>query len=396
MIKIFRIALLVLFSTALVSESVYAIPAFARKYKMSCQTCHSPFPKLKAFGDEFAGNGFVLADQDAPRYFLDTGDESLNLIRDFPMAIRMDLFVTYRNKDEKLSDFKTPFNLKFLTGGALAKDVSYYFYFFLSEGGEIVGVEDAFLMFNNLFDTELDLFVGQFQVSDPLFKRELRLSFEDYHAYKNKVGISQIDLTYDRGLMLTYGMDTGTDFVFEVLNGTGIGVKNGFDNFDNDEFKNFFGRITQDIVEGVRIGAFGYTGKEKLMNDMGNSATNKVTMYGPDLTINLKDKLEFNFQYVHRQDDEVFLTSASTLPVAELKTKGFFGEMIYTPQGDESKWYCLGLYNWVDSDFDELDYKSASAHFGYLINRNIRFVSEFTYDFVREYGQFGVGIVTAF
>ena len=36
-----------------------AIPAFARKYRMSCTTCHAPIPRLKEYGDEFAGNGFV-------------------------------------------------------------------------------------------------------------------------------------------------------------------------------------------------------------------------------------------------------------------------------------------------------------------------------------------------
>ena len=52
------------------------MPAFARKYQMSCKTCHSPFPKLKPYGEEFVGNGFVLKDKDAPRYTADTGDES--------------------------------------------------------------------------------------------------------------------------------------------------------------------------------------------------------------------------------------------------------------------------------------------------------------------------------
>ena len=35
-----------------------AIPAFARKYNTTCKTCHSPFPYLKPYGDEFAANGF--------------------------------------------------------------------------------------------------------------------------------------------------------------------------------------------------------------------------------------------------------------------------------------------------------------------------------------------------
>ena len=36
----------------------YAIPAFARKYKTSCTTCHTVFPKLNAFGEAFRRNGY--------------------------------------------------------------------------------------------------------------------------------------------------------------------------------------------------------------------------------------------------------------------------------------------------------------------------------------------------
>lgn len=394
--KILTIAFAMLLLLSIFSETVYAIPAFARKYKMSCQTCHSPIPRLKAYGDEFAGNGFVLADKDAPRYYADTGDEDLSLIRDFPLAVRMDAYVTYRNKDEKLSDLKTPFNLKLMSGGAITKNVAYYFYFYLSERGKVAGVEDAYIMFNDLFGENLDIYVGQFQVCDPLFKRELRLTMEDYQLYKQKVGISSATLAYDRGVMITYGMDTGTDFMFEVVNGNGLGEANGLKNFDNDEHKNFFGRVTQDISENIRVGVFGYTGKEKLINDFGNIANNKITIYGPDLTLSFSDKVQFNFQYTKRIDDELFLTEASTLPVAEVETEGFMSEAIYTPDGDESKWYLAGLYNWVDSDYDAADYKSATGHIGYLLSRNIRLVSEFTYDFVHEYGQFGIGIVSAF
>ena len=69
----------------------------------------------------------------------------------------------------------------------------------------------------------LDFTVGQFQVSDPLFKRELRLTKDDYYIYKVKPGHSDVDLTYDRGVMLSYGFDSGTDIVLEIINGNGIG-----------------------------------------------------------------------------------------------------------------------------------------------------------------------------
>ncbi len=247
----------------IVSES-FGIPAFARKYQMSCQTCHAPVPRLKAYGDEFAGNGFVLADKDAPRYFVETGDEDLSLIRDLPLAIRLEGYVTYNNKNSEQSDFANPYLLKILSGGSIAPDIAYYFYFFFSERGEVAGVEDAFIMFNNLFGSELDVYLGQFQVCDPLFKRELRLTLEDYQIYRTKVGNSNINLTYDRGVMLTYGFDTGTDLTLEVVNGSGIGAADVLRNFDNDKYKNLFGRISQDVGSFMRIGGFGYFGKEKV------------------------------------------------------------------------------------------------------------------------------------
>ena len=37
-----------------------AVPAFARKYQTSCQTCHIVFPKLNAFGEAFRLRGYRM------------------------------------------------------------------------------------------------------------------------------------------------------------------------------------------------------------------------------------------------------------------------------------------------------------------------------------------------
>ncbi len=379
---IFNIIILSLFS-----QSVFAIPAFARKYNMSCRTCHSPAPSLKPYGDEFAGNGFKLADQDAPRYFVPTGDDELSLIRDFPLAIRMDGFVTYNNSKNEATDFASPYVLKILSGGALSDNVAYYFYFFFSERGEVAGIEDAFIMFNNVFGSELDVYLGQFQISDPLFKGELRLTYENYQIYRTSPGASEIDLTYDRGLMLTYGFETGTDLSFEILNGSGIGAANNLRTFDNDKYKNFLGRISQDVGENFRIGGFGFFGKEALAN-----FANEVWMAGADASINI-DPLEINLQFIERNDDNPNFVFN---PSEDLKTRGAFAELIFRPNGDDSRIYSAGLFNWVESDDASQNYKAATFHLGYLLRRNIRLVSEFTYDIKREFGRIGLGFVSAF
>ncbi len=382
-----KIALVILFTIALNFESAFAIPAFARKYNMSCKTCHSPFPKLKPYGDEFAGNGFVLADKDAPRYYMDTGDQELSLIRDLPLALRLEGYVTYNNSKSERSDFQTPYLLKLLSGGAITQNVSYYFYFFFSERGDVAGIEDAFIMFNNLFGSELDLYLGQFQVSDPLFKRELRLPFEDYDIYKTKVGNSGLDLTYDRGLMLTYGFETGTNIVIEILNGNGIGAADNLKNFDKDKYKNLFGRVSQDIIENLRIGACGYWGKEENTN-----LVNEVQMFGPDLTIDV-EPFELNVQYLYRSDKDPFFLGSSA---KEIKTKGGFAELILRPEGDNSKVYAVGLFNYIESDQSALNKKSGALHLGYLLHRNIRLVAEYGYNFTDKYGRIGLGFISAF
>ncbi|MCB9257883.1 MAG: hypothetical protein H6612_00905 [Ignavibacteriales bacterium] len=388
------VKLILAFSILLfLSELVLAIPAFARKYNMSCATCHAPFPKLKPYGDEFAGNGFKLADQDNPRYYVNTGDDDLSLIRDFPIAVRLEGLVTYNNNNSEKSDFNAPYILKLLSGGEIAPNIAYYFYFFFSERGEVAGIEDAFIMFNNLFGSELDLYIGQFQVSDPLFKRELRLTFEDYLLYKNSIGHSRIDLTYDRGIMLTYGFDSGTDIIVEILNGSGIGEPDELRNFDYDPYKNVFGRLSQDIGEFLRIGGFGYYGKEDLEDGNNNSFTNETTMFGPDLTLSYNDMLELNFQYVLRKDKQPL---SPTVLSAEVETKGMMGELIYTPRGDKSNWYAAALYNWQDSDLGGYKYSKVTGHLGWMLKRNVRPFCEFTYDLENKYGQVGLGIVSAF
>ncbi len=390
---IFQVVGLLIFVLFL-SDTLLAIPAFARKYNMSCTTCHAPAPRLKAYGDEFAGNGFVLSDKTNPRYYVNTGDDDLFLIRDLPLAVRLDGLVTYNHNNSDKSDFNAPYNLKLLSGGEIAPDIAYYFYFFFSERGHVAGIEDAFLMFNNLFGTELDLYIGQFQVSDPLFKRELRLTFDDYDIYKTKVGASRINLAYDRGIMLTYGFDTGTDIIVEVLNGTGIGGADVLKNFDYDKHKNFAGRISQDIGDYFRIGGFGYYGKEDLEQG-GDYFTNEVWYAGGDLTLSIDDLFELNAQFLLRKDSQP-VSKILYSNAENIETKGMFAELIYTPDGDKSKWYAAALYNWQDSDYAHLNISKATGHIGWVLRRNIRLFTEITYDLENEFGQVGIGFVTAF
>lgn len=390
------LALLVTAVVTLLPDTSEAIPAFARKYRMSCTTCHAPMPRLKAYGDEFAGNGFVLKDQDAPRWFVDAGDEDLSLIRDFPFAVRLEGFLTHHTATDRELDFGTPYNVKLLSGGSFAPNVAYYFYFYMSERGEVAGIEDAYIMFNNVINDELDIYIGQFQVSDPLFKREVRLTFEDYQVYRAEVGESAADLTYDRGIMLTYGFESGTDVVLEIINGNGLVEADESRVFDNDKYKNIAGRVSQDLGDYLRLGGFGYYGKEA-----SSGIKNELYYFGADATIGYEEKFALNLQVLRRVDDNPMFTA--TAPTDDITTDGIMAEAIVMPDGETGKWYAVGLWNYVDSDIDEvitgeapMTYNTITGHIGYLLRTNLRLFFENTYDIEFEENRAVVGLISAF
>jgi len=364
-----------------------AIPAFARRYKVSCTTCHAPFPKLKPYGDEFAGNGFIMIENEKERDYITAGDNLLWLNKEFPVGVRFDAYALFDDKADVDKDLQIPWGLKIMSGGTLYKNIGYYFYFYLSERGEVAGIEDAYVHFDNVFGTPLDIMVGQFQTSDPLMKRELRLTFEDYVFYKTNIGDSRTNLAYDRGLMFVYGIEkTGTDLIGLVVNGNGKAEAGSDKKFDDDKYKNFGLRISQGIGDLMSVGGYYYQGKEKQ-----SSFVNDISYYGPDFNIAV-GPVEVTAQYMMRKDtNPLFFSNA-----IEIESEGVIAEVIFAPQLDRSRFYFTGLYNRIDSDLNAYDYETATLSGTYLIARNLRLIAEFTRDLRQDRNRFTLGLVSGF
>ena len=377
------------------SQTALAIPAFARRYRMSCTTCHAPFPRLKPYGDDFAGDGFVIEEEERERDYVTAGDDLLWLNKDFPMAMKFEAYVLGDDDSDISNDLQIPWGMKFFSGGALYKDISYYVYFYMSERGEVAGIEDAYVHFNDIFDTNLDIMAGQFQTSDPLMKRELRLTFEDYHIYKKNIGQSKTNLTYDRGLMFVYGLEqTSTDIIGMVVNGNGIPEANEEHFFDQDKFKNFGFRLNQTITENLSLGGFFYYGDEKVRHAINPTAIydNNVQYYGPDLACSFLEKFDLTAQYLHRTDSNPYALAQEK----SVDTDGIVSELIFYPQPDMSRYYVTMLYNWIDSDYDKADYNTLCLSGTYLLARNLRLNAEYIYDLNNEANRFVLGLVSGF
>ncbi|HOK26141.1 MAG TPA: hypothetical protein P5320_02605 [Bacteroidales bacterium] len=380
-----------------VSGEASGIPAFARKYQISCQVCHSPVPRLKPYGEEFAASGYRMTEYESPRYFINTGDDKLSLLREVPLAVRVDGIASYNRGNSGKFDFGAPSGVKLLSGGELSDKLSYYFYFFMSEGGEIVGIEDAFLTYSNLFGTGINITAGQFQACDPFYKREIRLTLEDIAILTSVPGTCNASLKYERGIMADYEIPKlGTGVVVELINGNGIG--NGGEEllFDKDKYKNLLLYISQPLGRSFTIGLMGYLGKE-IVSGAPVTLTSNIKMIGPVIKANFNEHFIINAQYILRTDARIFDETLGTWGTG-IDTQGGYLEAIFTPRGDASKWYFTGLLNWVESDYDMLDYKSATFHIGHVLRRNVRLISEYSYidEPGDKYGKFSVGFVAAF
>ncbi len=235
---------------------VQANPAFARQTEMSCVACHAAFPRLNAFGRQFLADNIRLADW-RERMALDTGDPQLALPKQPPLAIRAQTYVQARSARAQDAngnpvaaprlDFQAPYLIKVLSGAPLSEHVSYYFYAILAEkgaNGETV-VEDAWIAHDDLFGSGWGLTLGQFQISDLMFARETRLTFQDFIPYRMAA------ITYERGALLSgnlgpLGIDLG------MSNGNGIDANAKINSagyarpdraFDDGTAKHLYGRL---------------------------------------------------------------------------------------------------------------------------------------------------------
>ena len=401
---------------ALAPQRAEAIPPFARKYGVSCVLCHQAIPRLTPFGEAFAANGFEFAMGEMPRDTVGTGDPLLRLQRTFPLGVRIDMYQQYLSKQaagEVTSDQQHPWVLKLLSGGQVADKISYYFYFMASDHGEVAGLEDAYLQFTDIGNSGISVIAGQFQVSDPLFKRELRLEYEDYQPYRVRVGDARADLTYDRGLMAMFSPREGMDVAVQVLNGQGLEAAGGTNQYDRDSDKSFVARVSQDVGP-VRLGVFAYAGGERA-----NSVRNRTRVFGPDATIALGSRAELNLQALRRWDSDPFYGSCSVLSPCPGGATAPFGtrvdagmaELVVWPGGPGARWLFTGLLNYVDSDdpvvslrVGEQDtaagflarYRTGSIGAHYLLKRNVRLMSEGSWDFERERLRLVTGFTVGF
>ena len=197
------------------------------------------------------------------------------------------------------------------------------------------------------------------------------------------------NLTYDRGLILSWHAPAEIDVIAQLVNGNGIDPAEN-DTFDDDRFKNFGLRVVARVRPGTgrRLRLLGRAG--------GRGERPPVEAHLPRAGPGRRPRREVAAQ------PRVPRSGATTIPFfvghtgPEYETNGGFAELHFFPQGQDGRWVLSALYNQVDSDDPDAVAENASLTVNYLIARNLRLLGEVAHDLDNDADRLTLGIVTAF
>ncbi len=292
------------------SEKAEAIPAFARKYKTTCITCHAPFPRLTALGEAFRLNGYKLPGgdelyvKDQP---LSMGAEAYKKV--FPEAVwpsdipgmppislqvvnDLNAFLGGKDPNTKL---ELPLEMEIFAAGALGANMS-FFTELEFEGDEFVFA--GWLMWEDILKKSLGEnhlnfrigTVGMNEIGLPNGRNGTRISREKF-LYMGKLGLEE-----GPGLELN-GFGKSWRYAVGLVEGDGetnekdyygtMAFKIGGLGFDGSGGTTAEGGLTTSPSgywrdDSILFGGFAFKGKDGA-SDQSNDR------YGVDVQLNYKD-----------------------------------------------------------------------------------------------------------
>ncbi|MFQ5848932.1 MAG: hypothetical protein ACE5IQ_14820 [Candidatus Methylomirabilales bacterium] len=234
--------LLALIWIGLFASDALAIPAFARKYGVNCNKCHTQIPQLNVDGIRFKQNGYRQPDEEGRVIWEE---------ETFPLGALLKIRYNFTSSDKKgvkNKSFFDPHELEIFSAGTMGPKVSY---FLEVEGefeteedeanvelGEFFIILDDLLGENSMVNVKAGRFINEyFHVSD-----HLKMTAEGYLSKNVSIDVDGIELDG-----LVPAGPGGAHYAVGVVNDeTGI-------QSDDNNFRAFYG-WTSYTVAGQTLG----------------------------------------------------------------------------------------------------------------------------------------------
>lgn len=334
---------LVLISVLLASATpALAIPAFARKYQTSCQTCHIAFPALTPFGEAFRLNGYRFPAGTDPSVTkqdpIALGSEGYKKLWPKavwpgeipglpPLSVVVESEVENSRADKTTSFGALGGEFAILTGGTLGDHVSFYGEVEAAreDGETVVELERLNVLFSPLASPEFQFKLGAFEPGLFLISNHRRLTDHRYFMTRNDPPVGDNEWSaepFQQGIEFFGVVAHRILYNAGYVEGSGNGANNAKDVYGRVAYKiggmRFDGTTGQSAESGIpsnpkpwseksfTVSAFVYKGNPRLsrtdtvlMNDPNTNIVSPVettfeqddrfTFYGGDVAWNFKD-----------------------------------------------------------------------------------------------------------
>jgi CheY-like chemotaxis protein len=322
--RVFSLSLLLAGFFAGFAPEAMAIPAFARKYRTSCTTCHVAIPKRNAFGEAFRRNGYQIPAGDE-RYIkeepVSLGAEAWKEMWPesiwpgaIPQSIPFSAYVHQRfvyDGPTKDAEFDAPHEFELLVGNTLGRNIGFFGeWVFYEKGVQGPGLKRFFIQFSNLFEKSLgkalSLRVGRLEpgIADG-YKDADRITMEHPITLDYRVTNSFRIRDPQSGIEIAGVPHRNFEYVLGFVNGQGASVNdpnNHKDTYARVGFK--LGGMGLDgsggpegdtlpiadnyVDDSVMVGAYGYWGRVTVADASKQIFDNDFRRFGVDARLNYR------------------------------------------------------------------------------------------------------------
>lgn len=248
--------LLLMFVLGVLTPTAEAIPAWARKYELTCTECHTAWPKLNSYGREFKMAGYRIPDeQKAIEDYNTVLDDFLVLDKSFPLTARFIMRPFDKKKDQR-SKIRSFHEIELMIGGRIYKNISGWFEAEAEDEDEFnLFVEQGVVGFHPA--QEANVVMGW----APPFWADPFETLADGGRRMTRSNKGPLDLRFAARERLRsesqfigfYGYAAGRVFYLG-------GVSSGGDDPEGGDAKDGFGRINVRAAPGVYLGGFVLSG----------------------------------------------------------------------------------------------------------------------------------------
>ncbi|MCH7820105.1 MAG: hypothetical protein IIB40_11210, partial [Candidatus Marinimicrobia bacterium] len=324
-------------------EIGYSIPQFARKYGVTCFTCHATVPKLNAFGNAFRRNGFMLPGTSDPT---PVWQQDVLPLSGMPHPMYMRRNITNNmltsttngipsGKTLHVDTFNSAFEL--YSGGTAGDHLSYLAFLTIhvdpeieaggEEGGDDHGDSGSsgsnvasigthlgtefhqfFIVYNNLFSNsntgKMNVRLGFFHLDIPFMRlRKLTTEMSPNLVYNVMPVNGGFNLDRRQLGVSAFGglgsMKLRLDYEVAIVNGTN-------NLLDTNEDKDLFIRAAINRNDRLRVGMLYYKGNQNIGGGSNLSVTiDSFTRFGYDVTYNLPRGASVFGQWLEGKDDDI-------------------------------------------------------------------------------------------